>query len=42
MLLQEILSFNEHFVENKEYAPREATKCLKTYGCCFLHGCSFN
>ncbi|MCU5454589.1 carbonic anhydrase [Bacillus cereus] len=29
MLLQEILSFNEHFVENKEYAPREATKMPK-------------
>ncbi|MBD2807448.1 carbonic anhydrase, partial [Xenorhabdus sp. ZM] len=26
MLLQEILAFNEQFVENKEYAPFEATK----------------
>ncbi|HDR8155138.1 TPA: carbonic anhydrase [Bacillus cereus] len=29
MLLQDILSFNEKFVENKKYAPREATKMPK-------------
>ncbi len=29
MLLQDILSFNEKFVENKKYAPREATKIPK-------------
>lgn len=36
MLLQEILSFNEHFVENKEYAPREATKMPKNVWLLFL------
>lgn len=36
MLLQEILAFNEHFVENKEYAHREATKMPKNVWLLFL------